>query len=512
MNPNVDLKQLAVDREPQAPSLRPRRHIVTRYLLPGAVLLGFLGVVSWAARDALLPAQPVTVVPILTERSEVQASGTPLFQAAGWVEPRPTPTLVSALTEGIVDKLLVVEGQQVKAGEPVATLVDADARLALQTAQAELNQREAEADALLAKAEADRAFLPYQVQSAEARQKLARIEVERKKAAYNALPAVSQDHAERELVTADAALGELKLRKQRLEREADTLPRMRRAGRDEAAPVLAEGPLTQPEANMKVAMTRIYQARLVVDTARLRLDRTTIRAPVAGRVLALLARPGSRLMGMGSTGPADATAAVSLYDPAQLQVRADVRFEDLAGVAPGQPVRIETPAVRAGALQGRVLFATSLADVQKNTLQVKVAIEEPPPVIKPDMLVSVTFLATARPAGPAGHTDALRLLVPRALVDSASGGYQVWVADQAAGMARHQTVKLGASFGDLLEVVDGLTPADKLIAGGRAGLRDGQRIRITGEDPAGTTNMPHENGPKQSRLPANPIGNHKGKH
>ena len=38
MNPNVDLKQLAVNREPLLPALAPRRHLVTRYLLPGAVL------------------------------------------------------------------------------------------------------------------------------------------------------------------------------------------------------------------------------------------------------------------------------------------------------------------------------------------------------------------------------------------------------------------------------------------------------------------------------------------
>src|SRR5207253_890878 len=139
MNSNVDLRQLAVRRDsPQAASpvtRRPRRWL-TRVVLPTAVLLGFVGVTGWAARDSLLPSRPVTVVPVLATRGEVSREGEPLFQCAGWVEPRPTPVLVPALAEGFVDKLLVVEGQEVRAGETVATLIDADAKLALKAAEA----------------------------------------------------------------------------------------------------------------------------------------------------------------------------------------------------------------------------------------------------------------------------------------------------------------------------------------------------------------------------------------
>src|SRR2546429_2371087 len=128
MNSNVDLKQLAVRRDGPAPAPQLRRpgHLASRYLLPGAVLVGFSAVVAWAARDSLLPSRPVTVVPILTTRAEVRQEGSPLFQAAGWVEARPTPILVTALAEGVIDQLLVVEGQEVKAGEAVARLIDVD--------------------------------------------------------------------------------------------------------------------------------------------------------------------------------------------------------------------------------------------------------------------------------------------------------------------------------------------------------------------------------------------------
>src|SRR2546423_14563269 len=92
MNSNVDLQQLAVRRDGPAPArqLRRSRHLASRYLLPGAVLVGFLAVVAWAARDSLLPPQPVTVVPVLTSRAAIRQEGTPLVQAAWGGEARPT--------------------------------------------------------------------------------------------------------------------------------------------------------------------------------------------------------------------------------------------------------------------------------------------------------------------------------------------------------------------------------------------------------------------------------------
>src|SRR5688572_19592339 len=128
----VDLKQLAVDRsEPSARPIVRKRPWLTRWGIPAVIVAGFLFVTLWSARERLLPARPVTVVPVVLTRAEVQSEGSPLFQAAGWVEPRPTPVMASALVEGVVEKMLVIEGQDVKAGEPLAQLFDADARLAL---------------------------------------------------------------------------------------------------------------------------------------------------------------------------------------------------------------------------------------------------------------------------------------------------------------------------------------------------------------------------------------------
>src|SRR5947207_1035179 len=107
MNAQVDLSQLAIDRRPAAAKQRSgqTRIWLTRYALPGLVLVGFAAVLLWSARDSFLPATQVTVTPVLATRAEVQQAGLPLFNAAGWIEPRPTLMQVAALAEGVVDKL-----------------------------------------------------------------------------------------------------------------------------------------------------------------------------------------------------------------------------------------------------------------------------------------------------------------------------------------------------------------------------------------------------------------------
>ncbi len=507
----VDLGALALDRRKAIPPQRARRRAVfSRYVLPGIVILGFLTMLGWAARDRLVSAKPVTVVPVVVARAEVQQVGAPLFQAAGWVEPRPTPVVVSALAEGVVHELLVVEGQQIAAGQPVARLIDTDARLALEQAQATLALRSAElaaaraelraarlrlehpvhlqaalaeAESLLATTETELARLPFLTQAAEARVEFARKDLAGKQEAGEALAGRAVQQAQREYDIALAEAKELEARAPRLEREADALRQRRDALARQLELLIDETrQAASTEALVSVAEGNERQAILAVQAAQLRLDRMVVESPTAGRVLSLVARPGSRVMGIDPGGEYKANIIVTLYDPQMLQVRADVRLEDVPLVQPGQPVRIETASANEP-MQGYVLHSTSQADIQKNTLEVKVAITSPPETVRPEMLVTATFLAPDKPDSESEESQQPeRLLAPRELVESADDGHAVWVVDPR-GTARRTRVRLGQAGTDtLVEVVEGLTPTDRLIAGGRERLEDGDRVTISGED------------------------------
>lgn len=512
MSSPVDLRQLAVNRsQPVASTTGRRRNLAVRFGLPVLILGTFTAVIGWSLRDSLLPAKAVTVTPVVLARAEVQQAGTPVFQAAGWIEPRPTATVVSAQVEGVVESLVVVEGQEVERGQALARLVDADVRLALSEAKANLRLREAEValatatfeaarqgfdnpsqlEATLAEAEASHAKistesknLPFLQKAAEARLQLAQQDLDGKKSVGDSIALRSVQRAQSEFDSAAAASHELEQRAKSLETETQSWQRRVTALRKQLELKTEERrKLQEGDAGLKIAEAKADQARLAVESAELRLSRMTIVSPIAGKVLALHAQPGRRLMGLSPASERDASAVVSLYDPQSLQVRADVRLEDVPNAQIGQSVQIST-AAHTSPLVGEVVAVTSQADIQKNTLQVKVAIHDPPAVIKPEMLVQVTFLAPERPGDKSDSSeDPLRQLIPRELVKSSEQGSSVWIADLTTARARLQPVQLGkASTERLVEVAQGLTATDKLIVSGRESLTSGERIHVVGED------------------------------
>lgn len=512
MASQVDLTQLAVQRStPAAQRSLRRRNWLTRWVIPGLIIAGFAGVTAWSLRDRLLPAKPVTIVPVIMAKADVQRSGTPLFQAAGWIEPRPSAVLASALVEGIVDEMLVIEGQEVKAGEPVAKLVATDATLAVREAEINLRLREAELDlakatlaaaeqnlehpvhlqAALAEAESAHAAigteiknLPFLIRAAEARLTFAEQDLKGKQSLADSIAGRAIQKAQSEYDTAATSVEELKQRAVSLTAQHDSTQRKCAALRRRLELLTDEvRARDEARANADAAEANVSQAKLAVETTKLRLDRMTVRSPITGRVLSLNAQPGARLMGLNAASERDASTVVSLYDPQRLQVRADVRLEDVPQLLPGQPVQISTAALREP-LTGTVIAITSSADIQKNTLQVKVSIDEPPGVLKPEMLVQVTFLAPEVPSDESdGSESPLRLLVPRDLVQSGEGGSSAWVADTTHGVARERSIQLGtAGTEHLVEVTQGLSALDKLIVAGRENLRDGERIHVTGAD------------------------------
>ena len=85
-----------------------------------------------------------------------------------------------------------------------------------------------------------------------------------------------------------------------------------------------------------------------------------------------------------------------------LQVRADVRLEDVPQVQIGQPVQITT-AAQASRSTGQVLGDDLAGRHSEEHAAGQGAIDDPPAVIKPEMLVQVTFLAPEQPGEQVGR-------------------------------------------------------------------------------------------------------------
>lgn len=489
----------------------PRRRWATRVLLPLTILVATLALVGYAARDLILPATPVDVVraTALTGRSpdgtpsggDLQPTGpaSVVAQAPGWVEPDPYPTFATALADGVVSRVLVLEGQTVTAGEPLVELVRDDAELLLAQAQAELTRRqaalaaaeavfeepvallrsEAVARARLLEAEATLARLDAQVAQEQA--KLTELT-----AAYDRLAAVGERSASATQV--EAAMFRAQSQQAVVEATRQLRPVL------EAGVEAAQAELTAAARHLELktdlrrmrdeAAAEVVSAGVRVAEAQLRLDRMTVYSPADGVVMARLVAPGDKLMmGMDDMHSAH---AIHLYDPGALQVRVDVPLADAAAVGVGQEAVIVVDVLPDVEFRGVVTRLVHLADIAKNTVQFKVSITDPSPLLTPDMLARVKFLGrpgeggAARPTAggdPAagGEPVALR----SSAVVEADGEAYVWWVSPADNRLVKKPVRLGnARDGNTVEVISGLNPGDAIVDRPDPALRDGQRVRI----------------------------------
>lgn len=479
----------------------PRRRWLARIALPATILLGLALLVAYAARDRLWPAVAVPVVRVVARNAPADAEHTApdappkvIVQAAGWVEPDPFPIYVSALADGIVEEVLVLEGETVAAGQPVARLVADDARLELARAQAEAARLEARLAA--AQSHWDQPVaLERQVAVSKAR-------LEEEKAAYTELEARIMVQ---EAVVADARnvhrrlsqAGPETIPKLQIEQAALALESQQR--RLEAIrrqrPVTAtrvqryQAELTAAERELDL---RIEQRRAVVETraaldhaqarvaeAQLRLDRMTVVSPAPGVVMERLASPGAKVV-RGGDSPYSAQL-VHLYDPGSLQVRVDVPLGDAAKVGLDQPAIVVVDVLPDTAFRGRVTRFVHQADVAKNTVQVKVAIEKPSPLLKPEMLARVKFLSTPAADGPNRSAVAgLRLLAPVTAIVSEQDDTVAWVVHPDTSRLVRRIVEASPAADDgWLVVHRGLNPGDVLVSAPTPQLREGLKVRAS---------------------------------
>lgn len=501
----------AADRVP-----RPHRRWLTRAAMPAGIVLAVLGLLAYAAGDWLIPAPRVAVVRATALPAQANAGAatasdpaaqpaTVVAQAPGWVEPDPYPIYVSALADGVVERIEVLEGETVEAGQALVQLVDDDARLALASVRAELQRREAALTAATTDLEEPvalrRAAAVGEARLAEAEAALARLEAEIAKeqarleelaATYERLAGLTQrsvsalqvEAAKYQVASQEAVVQATRQRRPQLEavveaakaelvaakRDLELKTQLRRA-RDEAA-------------------AAVDAARTAVAEAELRLERMTIEAPRAGVVMQRLVAPGDKVM-LGADGRHTAHA-VHLYDPESLQVRVDVPLADAAAVGVGQRARVIVDVLPDTEFEGVVTRVVHQADIAKNTVQFKVAIENPSPLLKPDMLARVKFFGGGSDASPTPRSDGATagrggqsvVIARRAVVDRGDGDAFVWWVSPTDNRLQRRAVDVGAVREEGTVVIrSGLNPGDVLVARPGPDLAAGQRVRIAIQSP-----------------------------
>jgi RND family efflux transporter MFP subunit len=446
-----------------APAEKPKRSYA--WLLPVGLLVGFLLILALLFGERLLPAVSVKTLPVETLRSEEGASSAPatsggkgemLFQASGWVEPDPYITYVPTLINGIISKVHVLEGDTVKKGQLLAELIDDDQKLSLEAAEQKYRGMEKKIEAHC------KAVPIIEAQIAASKKKIE---------AGKALLSEERDNLKRLENLGSNAVSEQSIVVARFT-----------VARNEATVAQTEAEL--PELSAKIEQIHAERSSMEATLAeykvqraeaQLALDRTKIYAPMDGIVQHLDVAPGMKRM-LNMDNPKSAIIC-EVYDPEQLQARIDVPLTEAAGLAVGQKVEMVSDILANRTFQGTVTRISGQADLQRNTLQAKVEIDDPDIRLRPDMLVRAKFFAltgNSNKLQAASSGGRLSLYVPKqALVNDT----QVWVVSPE-GRAELRGLELGnTTRGDHVLVLSGVKSGEQVILPPHADLAEGDRVK-----------------------------------
>jgi RND family efflux transporter MFP subunit len=159
-----------------------------------------------------------------------------------------------------------------------------------------------------------------------------------------------------------------------------------------------------------------------------------------------------------------------------LLVEVDVSESNIEKVEVGAPCEIQLDALPESRFGGKVHMIVPTADRTKATVLVKVAFVDRDVRILPEMSAKVSFLE--RPVA-AGEEKPRTVVNPAAVVDR-DGRETVFVVKDG-GEVVETPVDLGASLGDMVEVLGGVKAGDKVVVKPPAKLRSGAKIKTAGQ-------------------------------
>lgn len=344
----------------------------------------------------------------------------------------PTRVQISARASGLVVAVGATEGQHVEAGDLLVQLDDAAERAAVAQAKAAVDQSRARVAQLR---RVGAIVATEALREAETHLERARTELGRAQRLFDAraLPAVELESARRAVEIAQA---------QKTAAQAQQVA---------AAPEGAES---------RIALTALLQAEAQLAGANARLAQMRMVAPHAGEVL-------SRAVEVGDVvQPGRTLMELAVDGDVELVFQSDER--NLAWIAAGQPARASADAYPQDLFDATVSYIAPSIDPQRGSVEVRLAVPDPPAHLRPDMTVSIDLTVAAKPDALTVPSDAVRGAATAA-------PYVLTVED---GRVARREVRLGIRGEGSVEIVAGLDEGSRVILPGADPPAPGRRVRV----------------------------------
>jgi multidrug efflux pump subunit AcrA (membrane-fusion protein) len=377
------------------------------------------------------PTVTVQVVPV--EKTTIQH----VIKTQAILFPRQQAAIVAKISAP-VQKFLVKRGSRVHNGELLAVLENRDLSAAAQENKGNYEKEQA------AYATTTAASLPEEIQKAEAEAQQTKEVLDAQEKVYQsrqqlykegALPRKELDQSQVEVVQ---ARNQYSIAKKHL----DTLHAIGK------------------QQELKAAAGQLESAKGKYLGAEAQLSYSEIRSPIDGVVTDRPLYPGE----MAAAG----TAVVTVMDISAVIAKAHIPQADAALLKGGDKGTITVPGLDEP-VEGKVTVVSPALDPNSTTVEVWLEAKNPKQQLKPGTSVQVSLIAkTVKDA----------LVVPAAAVISAADGTSAVMIAGSDGRAHHKTVKLGIRRDDDVQILEGVTENDKVVATGAYGLPDNTKIKV----------------------------------
>jgi HlyD family secretion protein len=237
------------------------------------------------------------------------------------------------------------------------------------------------------------------------------------------------------------------------------------------------------------------QARAGLEEAQERLGRTTIRAPIAGRVTRLNIQEGETAIVGTMNNPGSLLLTIS--DLSGVEAVLSVDETDIPRVSIGDSARVEIDAFPGRSFSGRVTKLGNSAIRSSGNpsappgasvnFEVVLELLDPPEGLRPDLSATADVIVesrtgalavpiisvTVRDRPSSGNADRSR--------DPSGAAQDEGVFVVQGGVARFRPIELGITGREHFEVISGLSAGDSVVSGPFQRiqeLRDGQAVRV----------------------------------
>ena len=253
-------------------------------------------------------------------------------------------------------------------------------------------------------------------------------------------------------------------------RAAEATLALNRANHNRAKELRSEQVVTQ--AAYDQALANLKQARAEIERIQAIINKKTIQAPFAGRL-------GIRRIDLGQIiKEGDPIVSLQALDP--IFVNFLLPQQQLARLETGLIVRVSTDVLPGATITGQITAINPQVEADTRNIRIQATLRNEDEKLRPGMFVNVEVLLPAK---------AQVLTIPSTAVLYAPYSDSVFIVEEVetqgdappAKQLRQQFVRLGATQGDFVSVLEGLQADQQVVSTGVFKLRNGQRVVVNNE-------------------------------